>query len=144
MIEAIKVLDFEGNSLNLINKYWGKALLLIVYNNQCLGCTGRAIPLAYAFQQTYSALHVVGIHSNFGKESTSKADIQSIFTSGEIPFPIYLDEEHSVFDQFESQGTPQWILISEKGKLLHSIFGSQEGAQNRLMYALEEWSTSRK
>lgn len=49
-----------------------------------------------------------------------------------------MDENHQVFDQFESAGTPQWILITHKGELFRSIFGSQDGAQNRLFYAIEE------
>jgi hypothetical protein len=42
-----------------------------------------------------------------------------------------------VYDQFNAEGTPQWLLISEKGELFRSIFGSQDNAKNRLYYALE-------
>lgn len=137
MIELINVFDLEGIAVNLISKYKGKPLLLIIYNNDCLGCTGRAIPLAYDFQQTHDSIQVIGIHSNFKNREATKEDIKNIFTSGENPFPIYIDKQHKVFDQFNSEGTPQWILINNKGELYRSIFGSQEGAQNRLSYALE-------
>ena len=50
MIESIAVTDFEGNRVDLLTEYKGIPLLLIIYNNACLGCTGRAIPLAYEFQ----------------------------------------------------------------------------------------------
>lgn len=137
-IEAIKVQDFDYNEVDLIKKFNAKPLLLIIYNNQCLGCTGRAIPLAYDFQQEYKNLQVIGIHSNFGTINITEKDIKSIFTKDELPFPIYLDNNHKVYDQFNSDGTPQWILITAKGILYRSIFGSQAGAQNRLMYALED------
>jgi len=112
--------------------------LIIIYNNQCLGCTGRAIPLAYDFKNEFKELQVLGIHSNFTSQKITEADIKSIFTIDKLPFPIYIDEGAKVYKQFESEGTPYWLLINSDGKLCKSIFGSQESAKNRLMYALNE------
>jgi peroxiredoxin len=136
-IQSIPVLDLDGNAVDLIKTYSHKVLLLIIYNNDCLGCTGRAIPLAYEFQQQYPSIQVLGIHANFVNREATKASIKSVFTSGENPFPIYIDEHHQVFDQFKAEGTPQWVLISDKGELFRSFFGSQDNAQNRLFYAIE-------
>lgn len=140
-IPSIKVQDFDYHEVNLLEKYKGKPLLIIIYNNQCLGCTGRAIPLAYEYQQEYPNLQVVGIHSIFNKKPVTEEDIKSIFTKNEIPFPIYLDQEHKIYDQFHAEGTPQWLLITREGNMYRSIFGSQLGAQNRLMYALDALSS---
>ena len=137
MIDSIKVKDLEGKEVDLILKYSGELLLVIIYNNDCLGCTGRAIPLAYDFQQKYSSIQVIGIHSDFPCREGTKENIKKIFTSGEIPFPIYIDEHHLVYDQFNAEGTPQWLLITKECELYRSIFGSQEGAQNRLYYGIE-------
>lgn len=120
-----------------MNEFKGKPLLIIIYNNQCLGCTGRAIPLAYDYDQEYENLQVIGIHTNFGNSEVTEKEIKSIFTSGELPFPIYLDNAHKVYDQFNAEGTPQWLLVMREGSLYRSIFGSQLGAQNRLMYAVD-------
>ncbi|MGB5417235.1 TlpA family protein disulfide reductase [Algibacter sp.] len=137
VIKSIPVKDLDGHAVDLMTAYKNKVLLLIIYNNDCLGCTGRAIPLAYEFQQQYPSIQVAGIHADFLNREGTKASIKSVFTSGENPFPIYIDEHHKVFDQFNSEGTPQWLLISEKGELFRSIFGSQDNAQNRLFYAME-------
>lgn len=137
MLESIIVNDLDNNKIDLLFKYAGIPLVMIIYNNKCLGCTGRAIPLAYKYQQENKAIQVIGIHSNFGNEEVSKDDIKSIFTSGETAFPIYVDKNHKVYDQFNSEGTPQWILITREGKLFRSIYGSQDGAQNRMSYAIE-------
>ncbi len=134
----IPVLDFHQNPLDLMEKYKGKILLIIIYNNQCLGCTGRAIPLAYQFQKEYKDIQVLGIHTNFNKNVVTESDIRSIFTIEELPFPIYLDSNCKIYNQFQSSGTPQWVIISKEGILSRSIFGSQEGAQNRIQYTLEE------
>ncbi len=136
-IQSIPLKDLDYQAVDLMMRYKDQVLLLIIYNNDCLGCTGRAIPLAYEFQQKYSALQVIGIHANFKNREGTKSTIKNIFTSGENPFPIYIDENHQVYDQFQSEGTPQWIIISEKGELFRSIFGSQDNAQNRLYYALK-------
>jgi hypothetical protein len=138
MIESIKVKDFSSSEIDLITVYANKPLLVIIYSNQCLGCTGRAIPLAYEYQQKYKELQVIGIHTNFTKQEVTERDIKSIFTIDELPFPIYLDDNHRVYDQFNSEGTPQWLLITPQKELYRSIFGSQAGSQNRLMYALED------
>ena len=136
-VTSILVTDLDGRKVDLMTQYKGSPLVLIIYNNACLGCTGRAIPLAYDYQQNNKQLTVIGIHSNFGDIVVTKEDIKSIFTSGEVPFPIYIDENHQVYDQFKADGTPQWLLITSDGYLYKSIFGSQDGAQNRLSYALE-------
>lgn len=136
---SIPVLDLHQNPLDLMEKYKEKILLIIIYNNQCLGCTGRAIPLAYQFQKEYKDIQVLGIHTNFNKNVVTESDIRSIFTIEELPFPIYLDDNRNVYNQFQSSGTPQWVIISKEGILSRSIFGSQEGAQNRIQYTLEEF-----
>ena len=137
-IESINVQDFSENQIDLVQKYNKRPMLIIIYNNQCLGCTGRAIPLAYNFQKEYENLQVIGIHSNFNSNKVTEEDIKSIFTIDELPFPIYIDKDHKVYDQFNSEGTPQWLLINTNGELERSIFGSQSGSQNRLSYALEQ------
>ena len=137
IVTSIKVTNFENTEVDLLKKYSNKPLLLLFYNNACLGCTGRAIPLAYQFKQDYKDIEVIGIHSNFTSNDVSKEDILSIFTINELPFPIYIDKDHKMYDFFNSEGTPQWILLTSKGEVYRSIFGSQDNAQNRLYYALE-------
>ncbi|WP_459210907.1 TlpA family protein disulfide reductase [Aquimarina rhabdastrellae] len=137
MITTIKVHDLDQNEVDLINLYNNKPLVLIFYNNECLGCTGRAIPLAYEYQQEFKDIQVLGIHSNFRNNDISRTDIESIFTKKETPFPIYIDKHHRVYDDFNCEGTPQWVLIKKDGTVYRSIFGSQSGAQNRLLYAIQ-------
>lgn len=136
-IKHINVKDLDFNDVDLISEFPNQNLLLLLYNNQCLGCTGRAIPFAFELQQKHSNIKVIGIHSNFGNKTMDKSDIMSIFTTKTLPFPIYLDEDHSVYDYFKSEGTPQWIILTKTGDVYRSIFGSQGNAQNRLLYALE-------
>lgn len=137
IITSIPVKDLFYNDFDLLQMFRNKPLLLLLYNNSCLGCTGRAIPLAFKFQQLYPEIQVVGIHSNFGKEKTTEDYIKSIFTTKDLPFPIFLDETHAIYDFFNSEGTPQWVILTKDHRLYRTFFGSQANAENRLYYALE-------
>lgn len=137
-IEYINLNTLDGEPIDLIDAFANKPLLLLFYNNQCLGCTGRAIPLAYELSKTYPDLSVVGIHSSFGNQKISKQDVLDIFTTKKSPFPIYFDLCHKWFDFFNCEGTPHWILLDKKAEVFRSFYGSQENAQNRLYYAIEE------
>ena len=117
-----------------------KPHLLLFYHTQCLGCTGRAIPLAYQFQQDYPELQVLLIHTNLGSSKPSTAEILSVFVEGKSPLPIYIDEKAELHHQFKCEGTPHWILLNEAAEVQNSIFGSQANAQNRLMYSLDQLS----
>ncbi|HLV40603.1 hypothetical protein [Xanthomarina sp.] len=138
LVEQINLSTLDGEPIDLIAAYAKKPLLILFYNNQCLGCTGRAIPLAYNLSKSYPALSVVGIHSTFGNQNFSKQDILDVFTSKELPFPIYFDQHHKYFDFFNCEGTPHWILLNENAEIFRSFYGSQENSQNRLYYAIEE------
>jgi peroxiredoxin len=137
LITSIAVKDLDGEDVDLIRLYREKVLLLMLYNNDCLGCTGRALPLAYEFQIQYPSIQVTGIHADFPTREGTKENIKAVFRSGNNPFPIYIDQHHKVYEQFHAEGTPQWLLITKNGELYRSIFGSQDNAKNRLFYALE-------
>lgn len=142
-IEEIKVKTPDGEIVDLAEIYRGKPLLLLFFNIQCLGCVGRAIPLAYDYLQEFKNLNAVAIHTNFRKEEVTKDDIINIFTSKELPYPIYFDIDKTNYEKFECEGTPHWILINKEGEINKSIFGSQDGSQTRLLYALEELANNK-
>lgn len=136
--QKLSVKDLNHHGVDLFELYPHKALLILLYNNQCLGCTGRAIPLAYQIQNDFQEIQVIGLHVNFSKTPTTQEDIASIFTTPELPFPIYLDEQATLYHKFQSEGTPQWLIFDKNHHLFRSIFGSQANAQNRILYALED------
>ena len=134
----IHLTSLDGKPTELLSQYEGSPILILFFNIQCLGCTGRAIPLAYEYMQEFEGLKVVAIHSRFNEPKVIKQDILDIFTSKTLPFPIYFDKGHEAYDQYECEGTPHWILIDKDGNIYRSIYGSQDGAQTRLGYALAD------
>lgn len=137
-MENRTLFDLDGNSFQLSDLIAGRPTLLLLYNNNCLGCTGRAIPYAYELQQEFIEIQVIGIHSNFNGQQATKKTINEIFSTGKSPFPIYNDDGHKLYDDLNAEGTPHWVLYNEKSELINSIFGSQPNAQNRLWYSLSE------
>jgi hypothetical protein len=133
----LKSLSGENSQLlDLLDK--DKMNLLLFYNTNCLGCTGRAIPYAYELSKKHDDLNVIIIHVSFGGRVESKAEINAVFTAGSAPFPIYRDDSGELYRSFECEGTPHWIFCDHLGQVKHSIFGSQQGAKLKIEYALDE------
>ena len=141
ILPDIKLTDLKENYhtlSSLIQK--SKLNLILFYNTDCLGCTGRAIPLAYKLHQEHLFLALTVIHSNFRNTPFSRDEVLSVFTDQESPIPIYRELNHELYDFFECEGTPHWVLMNDKQEILYSFFGSQDGAQMKLQYAIEEFA----
>lgn len=138
-----KLVDLNNQShqlSSLIKK--DKLNLVLFYNTNCLGCTGRAIPLAYKLSQEFSFISLIVIHSNFRPIPFTSEEVLSVFTDQKSPFEIYREERNELYTYFNCEGTPHWLLINGEGKVLHSFFGSQDGAQLKLEYAIREFQES--
>lgn len=136
----IKLKTLENNDIfleELLVKE--KVNLLLFYNTDCLGCTGRAIPFAYKISESNKEkLNLIVIHVDFAFKKHDKDEILDIFYSKKSPFSIYKDENASLYKVLGCEGTPHWIVLSKEGEVKKSIFGSQQNAQNRLHYYLDE------
>ncbi|MCH8534199.1 MAG: hypothetical protein LAT51_03940 [Flavobacteriaceae bacterium] len=128
----LKPIDFT--QLLLPNKHQ----LFLLYHQFCLGCTGRAIPFAWSVAQEFPWLNVNLVHTNLGQQTFSKTELLSIFVDQKSPLPIYIDHEHLMYDLYQAEGTPTWLIFDKKGELIKHVFGSQANAKNRLLYFLDE------
>ncbi|HLW39392.1 MAG TPA: hypothetical protein VKX31_03300 [Brumimicrobium sp.] len=138
-----ELLDLNNQSHTLSSLIEKEKLnLILFYNTNCLGCTGRAIPLAYKLSQEYKFISLLVIHSNFRIASFDREEILSVFTDQKSPFEIYREEKNELYSHFDCEGTPHWLLVNGEGEMLHSFFGSQDGAQLKLEYAIREFETS--
>ncbi|WP_107037642.1 hypothetical protein [Brumimicrobium mesophilum] len=140
-IPNISLTNLSGNKHILSDLIKSDKLnLILFYNSNCLGCTGRAIPLAYNLLKQHSFIALSVIHSNFGKKLVTQEEILSIFTEQYSPIEIYKEDHHKLYDFFNCEGTPHWILMNGKSDILYSFFGSQDGTQMKLQYAIDEYS----
>ena len=129
-----------------LEDYRGKALLILFFNLDCVGCLGRAIP--YANRLVYEdgdRIGVVGIHTIFNNKPYSLEKFEEISDELYIRFPIYSDTpDRKTYTTYEAGGTPHWVLIDAEGKIIYSIFGSDpNNALLRLDLKMKEHRTSR-
>ncbi|PKR79993.1 hypothetical protein CW751_12275 [Brumimicrobium salinarum] len=139
-LSSVILKDLNNNTFllpELLNKE--DLNLLLFYNTNCLGCTGRALPLAHELNINHEKVNLIILHSNFKTTPISVEEIKSVFTNQAPPFKIYREDFHDLYDYFGCEGTPHWILMNGSGDVLKSFFGSQEGAQMKLSYAIQEF-----
>ncbi len=135
---SLNLYTLDGKPVNIFDLYKNQTILLLFYHTSCLGCTARALPLAYQLSKEFSAIQLVVVHIEFNNNRFSAREINEVFTDGVPPFEIYIDKNAHNYKQYHAEGTPHWLIFDNKGVLKHSIFGSQANAKNRLLYALEE------
>lgn len=133
----LSVQKLDGAMLDLKEQFPEAPMLLLFYNSDCLGCTGRALPYAYQLSKDFPELAVIALHVDFGRVH-SESEILEVFTSGQAPFPLFRDIDRKLYQAFKCEGTPHWILLDRDKTVVNSIFGSQDQAQNRLQYGIAE------
>ena len=133
-----QITTLNGNPSPKLTDFRGKPLLILFFSRGCNGCMGRAIPMTKTFREEYPQLQIVGIHTHFEGMKYSLHQIHEVELYFKLDYPIYVDQEMATYELFRAEGTPHWILIDAEGKIVKSIFGSQENARQRLDYVLEE------
>ncbi len=140
MKNTLPLKTLDGNNFDPLFEYKGNPLCVVFYHTSCLGGTGRALPLAYNLSREFPGIRFVVVHVNSPSMLLSHQEILSVFVNSTPPSPIYLDPEATNFKKYHAEGTPYWLIFDNHGNIVNSIFGSQENAQNRLYYILEELS----
>ncbi len=123
---------------------WGRPGLVFFFNLECAGCVSRGVPFLKQLARTHGeALEVVAIHTAYGHRRFPEADVApqvQRFGRGfaRLASPIALDLDGSLAEAWGVEGTPHWLAFDAEGALVRSIYGSQENAQTRLGYLLDE------
>jgi len=123
------------------DEYQGQFLLILFFYLGCPGCIGRAIPYANrVVLENQGKIQVVGIHSNFEGPEFSDEKILAANKEFFVRFPVYRDAGlATTFYDYGAAGTPHWILVDKKSKVVTSIFGSDPNrALLRLDYYIKE------
>lgn len=128
---------------------WGRPGLLMFFNLECPGCVSRGIPLikrlysAYSSKMHFLAVHTSFSHRHFEREEVVPTLLRFVGEFAKLPFPVALDLDGKMAEHWQALGTPHWLVFGPKGELVRSIYGSQDNAQNRLEYVLEEQESRR-
>lgn len=102
----------------------GKPVLLDFWTYSCVNCI-RTIPHIQSLFAQYkkAGLVVIGVHSpEFAFEKEEKNVIQAIEDFG-ITYPIVLDSNFAIWDQYANQYWPHVFLVDHQGNIVHDHAG---------------------
>ena len=123
---------------------WGRAGLVMFFNLECPGCVSRGVPFLKKLAREHGdALTYLMVHTAYGHRQYSRDEVLPTLRHfaerfARIPFPIALDLSGDIAGSWQVEGTPHWLVFGAEGELLRSLYGSQENAQTRLEYLLDE------
>lgn len=114
------------------------------FNLECPGCVSRGIPFLKRLHAEFTErTHLLTIHTSRGHRLLPRNDVEPTLLKfardfARLPFPVALDLSGDLALAWETEGTPHWLAFAPGGELLRSVYGSQDNAQTRLQYLLEE------
>lgn len=123
---------------------WGKPGLVMLFNLECPGCISRGVPFLKRLGSEYGErLQLVMVHTAFGRRAYPRDEVVPTLTHfaesfARLEIPVALDVDGSLAEDWGAEGTPHWLAFDREGELARSIYGSQDNAQTRLAYLVEE------
>lgn len=125
---------------------WDRPGLVMTFNLECPGCVSRGIPFLKRLHGEFGErVHLLAVHTSFGHKLFTRDEVEPTLLKfardyAKLPFPVALDLDGTFARAWQTEGTPHWLAFAPGGELIRSVCGSQENAQTRLQYLLEEWA----
>ena len=116
---SLPLLGNEGHNVVLSEIYRNQPVLLVFWATWCPSCV-EEIPTLNEWQQKESAAKNFRILAVNVQESASQ--IQKLFERQSIQYPVVLDKDGNVSDQYGLVGLPASVLIAKGGKILYYGF----------------------
>ena len=124
---------------------WTRPGLVMTFNLECPGCVSRGIPFLKRLHSEFGdRVNLLAVHTSLGHRELAREDVEPTLVKfardfARLPFAVALDLDGSFARHWHTEGTPHWLAFAPGGELRRSVYGSQENAQTRLQYLLEEW-----
>jgi hypothetical protein len=112
--------------------------LLVEFWDFCRSNSLRTLPYMKAWHERYESagLQVVGIHSPGFERSRERAAVEAAVKRLGIGYPVLLDPDLEMWQEYENRGWPARYLFDGDGMLFDYHFG--EGAYRDTELAIEE------
>lgn len=123
---------------------WTRPGLVMVFNLECPACVSRGIPFLKRLHAEFGdRVELMALHTSRGHRLLPHEDVEPTLMHfardfARLPFPVALDVSGDLARTWGTEGTPHWFAFAPGGELVRSVYGSQENAQTRLAYLLEE------
>jgi AhpC/TSA family len=112
--------------------------VLIEFWDFCRPNSIRTLPYLKAWHERYAAegLQVIGIHSPGFQVARERAAASAAIARLEIPYPVLLDPDLAMWQEYENRGWPARYLFDGRGALFDYHYG--EGAYRETELAIQE------
>ena len=112
--------------------------VLIEFWDFCRPNSIRTLPYMRAWHQRYQelGLRVIGVHAS-GFEPSADADaVREAVARLEVPYPVVVDVEYEIWQQYGNLGWPARYLFTQEGLLFEYHYG--EGGYQETEQAIQE------
>ena len=142
-IKQTPVLDWSVQTLDgqagpSLKSWKGQYGVILLFNQECLTCKTRALPLLKQWTEYYPDLRTAAVHVEPGRRKADPAEIRALVENQSPNFPVYLDQGRESYQGLQAEGTPHWIILGPQGQIERSIFGSRPNALQRIDYFIRE------
>ncbi len=123
---------------------WERPGLVMTFNLECAGCVSRGLPFLKALHSEFGGqVNLLAVHTAYGHRPLPREQVEPTLLKfardfARLPFAVALDLDGQFARHWHTEGTPHWLAFAPGGELLRSVYGSQDNAQTRLRYLLEE------
>lgn len=114
----------------------GRVVLLDFWTFCCINCMHVIPDLKYLEQKFGDRLLVVGVHSAKFTNEQSTQNIRNAIARYEIHHPVINDHEFKIWNRYQVEAWPTFLLFSQKGELVLRLSG--EGHRKRLEDKISE------
>lgn len=125
-------------------EHWSRPGLIMFFNLECPGCVSRGIPFLkkllrrYGERLTFGVIHTAYGHKRYPRDEVAPTLERFVTGFARLGVPVALDLDGHVAEHWQVEGTPHWLVFESGGRVLRSIYGSQDNARTRLEYLLAE------
>jgi AhpC/TSA family len=110
--------------------------MLLEFWDFCRVQSLRTLPYMKAWRERYPDLTVVGVHAAGFAPSGDPEAVRAAVERLEIPYPVAIDAEYELWQEYGNLGWPARYLFDERGMLRHFHYG--EGGYAETEQAIQE------
>ena len=125
----------EGGQVSIIQR---ERPLLVEFWDFCRPNSMRTLPYLKAWHERYAddGLRIVGVHSPGFEASSDEAAVRAAVARLGIAYPVLIDTEFLLWQDYENQGWPARYLFNGRARLFDYHYG--EGAYTETELAIQE------
>lgn len=112
--------------------------VLIEFWDFCRPNSMRTLPYVIAWHERYEpdGLRVIGVHSSGFPPSVDPEAVQDAVTRLQVPYPVVVDTELQIWQEYGNLGWPARYLFNQEGRLFDFHYG--EGGYDETEAAIQE------